>query len=73
LNLAELLVRIGSNYGCSAGAVAVAWTLLHPAVTAAIVGMRKPEQVDEVLKSGDVNLNNEDIERINAYLADMPV
>ena len=72
LNLASLLTRIGQNYGSSAGAVAVAWTLLNPAVTAAIVGMRKPDQVDDVVKGGDLKLDPEDINRINAFLKDIP-
>ncbi|MEY2428236.1 MAG: hypothetical protein QOJ40_1121, partial [Verrucomicrobiota bacterium] len=48
LRLVEQLRAIGERHDCFPGAVAVAWTLRHPAVTAAIVGARKPEQVDEV-------------------------
>ena len=39
--------RIGQRHGRSAGEVAIAWTLRHPAVTAAIVGMRSAEQARE--------------------------
>jgi len=37
------------QHGCSAGEIAIAWTLKHPAVTAAIVGMRSPERAQGVL------------------------
>ena len=40
LDLAELMKQIGARHGRSAGEVAIAWTLRHPAVTAAIVGFR---------------------------------
>ncbi len=41
--------QIGARHGRSAGEVAIAWTLHHPAVTGAIVGMRSPEQVAGVV------------------------
>src|SRR5205807_444314 len=44
LELAELMKRIGARHGRSAGEVAIAWTLRHPAITGAIVGMRSAEQ-----------------------------
>jgi aryl-alcohol dehydrogenase-like predicted oxidoreductase len=37
LRLVELLREIGSGHGVAPGVVAVAWTLHHPAITAAIV------------------------------------
>ena len=40
MRLVELLREIGSGHGVGPGVVAVAWTLHHPAVTAAIVGGR---------------------------------
>src|SRR4051794_32401521 len=45
LRLVELLREIGNGRGVSPGVVAVAWTLHHPAVTAAIVGGRSAQQV----------------------------
>ncbi len=40
MRLVELLREIGKGHGVSPGVVAVAWTLHHPAITAAIVGGR---------------------------------
>jgi aryl-alcohol dehydrogenase-like predicted oxidoreductase len=49
--------------------VAIAWTLRNPAVTAAIVGLRSPEQVDGVIGAGTFRLNGEEIARISQAMA----
>lgn len=51
LELVEELRAIGKRHNCSPGAVAVAWALRHPAVTGAIVGARRPEQLDDALSA----------------------
>lgn len=56
LRLVELLRDIGDRYDLSPGEVAIAWTLRNPAVTAAIVGVRTPEQVRGVIGAGDSRL-----------------
>jgi aryl-alcohol dehydrogenase-like predicted oxidoreductase len=72
LLLSNLLAEIGREHGVTAGEVAIAWTLLNPAVTAAIVGMRKPEQVNGVIHAADLVLSAGDKERINRFLAGNP-
>jgi aryl-alcohol dehydrogenase-like predicted oxidoreductase len=72
LALAELLGKIGSPYNRTAGEVAIAWTLLNPAVTAAIVGMRNPEQVAGVINAADIFLSEEDIGAIQKFLSVNP-
>ena len=66
LALVERLRAIGKRHGCSPGAVAIAWTLRHPAVTAAIVGARKPEQVDDMVAAAKVELTESDLTKIEA-------
>ena len=66
LALVDRLRLVANRHGCSPGAVAVAWTLRHPAVTAAIVGARKPEQVDEVVAGAAVHLTHADLMEIEA-------
>jgi len=66
LALVEQLRLVGERHGCSPGAVAIAWTLRHPAVTAAIVGARKPEQVDEMVVAAGVHLTESDLMEIEA-------
>src|SRR6266850_3585464 len=57
LKLADLLRGIGERHGRTAGEVAIAWTLRHPAVTAAIVGMRSASQVEGVIGAADFRLS----------------
>jgi len=64
LALAELMKTIGARHGRSAGEVAIAWTLRHPAVTAAIVGMRSAEQVAGVIGALDFRLSTEEVAEI---------
>lgn len=68
LQVADLFAEIGRGNGVSAGAVAIAWTLRHPAVTAAIVGARRPDQIDEVAKAGDFRLSEAELARIGSVL-----
>jgi aryl-alcohol dehydrogenase-like predicted oxidoreductase len=68
LELAELLGTIGRRHGRTAGEVAIAWTLRHPAVTGAIVGMRSAKQVDGVLGAAEFRLGPEEIEEIGRFL-----
>jgi aryl-alcohol dehydrogenase-like predicted oxidoreductase len=68
LKLVELLHAIGEQYGRSPAEVAIAWTLRHPAVTAAIVGARRPDQVDGVIGAAEVRLSEDEIEEIEIAL-----
>jgi aryl-alcohol dehydrogenase-like predicted oxidoreductase len=65
LALAELMRRIGARHGRSAGEVAIAWTLRHPAVTAAIVGMRSADQANGVIGALEFRLSPEEIAEID--------
>ncbi len=68
LALADLLAKIGARSGHSAGEVAIAWTLHHPAVTAAIVGGRRPSQVEETVGASDLQLSDQDITEIQQFV-----
>jgi aryl-alcohol dehydrogenase-like predicted oxidoreductase len=46
-------------------AVAVAWTLAWPGVTAAIVGARSPEQVDGWIDAGRLSLTRDELTEIS--------
>jgi aryl-alcohol dehydrogenase-like predicted oxidoreductase len=69
LALVEQMRQIGARYHATPGEVAIAWTLRHPAVTGAIVGMRRPEQVDQLADAGHVLLSDEDVAALDAFLA----
>ncbi len=72
LKLVELLQKIGKPHGRSPGEVAIAWTLRHPAVTAAIVGGRNSNQVEGIIGAADFRLNAEELEQIAAFLQQNP-
>ncbi len=72
LELAALLGRIGQRYNQSAGAVAVAWTLHHPAVTGAIVGARRASQVDSSFAGGTFTLSHAEIAEIESFVRAHP-
>jgi len=66
LALADTCAEIGRRHGRSAGEVAIAWTLSHPAVTGAIVGARSAKQVEGVFGAGDLKLSPEEISMLEA-------
>lgn len=67
LALADRLGEIGARHGVRAGVVAVAWTLAHPAVTAAIVGARSPRQVDEIAPALTFRLSADELAELAAF------
>jgi aryl-alcohol dehydrogenase-like predicted oxidoreductase len=72
LALVEILREIGREHGVEPGVVAVAWTLRHPAITAAIVGARRPDQVDGILPAATLALSEAEAARIEKWLAANP-
>lgn len=72
LRLVELLREIGRSYGVEPGVVAVAWTLHHPAITAAIVGARHPDQVEGTISAAAFRLQEEEYRRIQSFLEENP-
>jgi aryl-alcohol dehydrogenase-like predicted oxidoreductase len=73
LRLVELLRKIGSAHDVEPGVVAVAWTLHHPAITAAIVGGRSGEQVKGLAPALHFRLSEEEFASIGGFLAANPV
>lgn len=69
LALVEELRAIGKRHGRSPGEVAIAWTLLTPAVTGAIVGARSAKQAEGVMNAGELKLTPEDINEIESSLS----
>ena len=60
LAIAERLREVAGRHDTSAGAVAVAWALRNPAVDGAIVGFRRPDQLDAIVGAGTLELTGED-------------
>jgi len=66
LAAAERVTDVARRLGVSPGAVAIAWTLHNPAVDGAIVGMRRPDQVDELLTAATLDLGERDAAELGA-------
>ena len=56
---------IAETHGITLAQLAIAWTVAQPGLTHALCGARKPEQAEENAAAGDVELTEEDIDRIN--------
>ena len=67
LKIADKLNNIGSRHGRTAGEVALAWVLYHPAITAAIVGIRTPEQVAGIRGALEFRLDESEFGEIESF------
>jgi aryl-alcohol dehydrogenase-like predicted oxidoreductase len=64
LELVARLAVVAERHETTPGAVAVAWTLRNPAVDGAIVGFRRPDQVDPILAAANLELTAQDLDEI---------
>jgi aryl-alcohol dehydrogenase-like predicted oxidoreductase len=64
LELVERLKVVAGRHEATPGAVAVAWTLRNPAVDGAIVGFRRPDQVDPIVTAANLELTDADVAEI---------
>jgi aryl-alcohol dehydrogenase-like predicted oxidoreductase len=72
LELARLLTEIGYPHNVPAGVVAIGWTLHNPAVTGTIVGVRNPDQIEELVIASEFRLKDSELEQINEFLETHP-
>lgn len=68
LELVEGLRLITEKRGKTVAQLAIAWVLRRPELTAAIVGARRPSQIEETASVGDWALSGEDITAIDTLL-----
>jgi aryl-alcohol dehydrogenase-like predicted oxidoreductase len=69
LEVVERLKGFSEERDVSLPELAVAWTLAHPAVHAAIVGARRTSQLEGTASAAEVELSPEDLEEIDRILA----
>jgi aryl-alcohol dehydrogenase-like predicted oxidoreductase len=69
LELVRLLRAIGNPHGRTPAEVAVAWVLHNASVTAAIVGARRPDQVQGVIGAAEFHLSPRELGDIDAFFA----
>jgi aryl-alcohol dehydrogenase-like predicted oxidoreductase len=68
LDLIEKLSDFARQHNRSLCQLAVAWVLRRPEVTSAIVGARRPGQIEDVAPAGDWQLTDPEIDEIQALL-----
>lgn len=68
LAVVDRLRAIAGEIGCTLAELAVAWTLAWPAVDGAIVGARRPSQLDDWAGAGAVELDARRLDEIAALL-----
>jgi aryl-alcohol dehydrogenase-like predicted oxidoreductase len=65
----DALDAVAAAAGLTLTHLAIAWTVEHPAVTAAIIGPKKPEQLDDLLGAADVRLSTDVLDAIDEIVA----
>lgn len=68
LKLVEVMKQIASEHKRHVGEIAIAWTLKHEAVTAAIVGARNARQAKEVMSAHNLVLSEDEIKRLESII-----
>ncbi|OHD71080.1 MAG: aldo/keto reductase [Spirochaetes bacterium RBG_13_68_11] len=61
---------IAARRGCSVGELAIAWVLRRPGVTGAIVGARRPDQIEGTIGAADLYLTEAELAEIETLLAE---
>jgi aryl-alcohol dehydrogenase-like predicted oxidoreductase len=69
LQIAGVAADVAKEIGHTPAQVALAWTLLDPAVTSPVLGARTPAQLEDNLGALDVELGEEHISRLNEVSA----
>lgn len=64
LALVEQIRQVAGRHGTNPAVVSLAWVLSWPGVTGAIVGARRPEQVNGWLPAASLTLTDEDLDQI---------
>jgi aryl-alcohol dehydrogenase-like predicted oxidoreductase len=71
LSLVDSLGKIAAELGWTTAELAIAWVLRRPEVTAAIVGSRSPQQIQQTVIAGTRNLDQATSEAIDSLLTSL--
>lgn len=64
-DLLDMLTSMAEEKNCTVSQLSLAWTLAQPAVTSPIIGPRTVEQLEDNIKALDVEITDEDKEKID--------
>ena len=68
LDLVDCLRRVATRHSTNPGSIAIAWTLANTAITGAIVGARRPSQIEGTVGASDLTLTEADLSEIEAAI-----
>jgi aryl-alcohol dehydrogenase-like predicted oxidoreductase len=68
LVLVERMRELANRHNRSVGEVAIAWALRNPAVTGAIVGARNAQQAKGVMRAGELDLTEDEVNEIEGFV-----
>jgi aryl-alcohol dehydrogenase-like predicted oxidoreductase len=61
----DVVAAIAAEHAVQPVQIALAWTMLNPAVSSIVLGARTVEQLEQQLKSAEVKLSSEDLKRLD--------
>ncbi|VWX54194.1 Aldo/keto reductase [Novosphingobium sp. 9U] len=73
LDIADRVVEVAREIGCTPAQLAVAWTLTNPAVSSPVIGVRTPAQLEDNLGALAVDISAEQLARLDEVSAVPPV
>jgi aryl-alcohol dehydrogenase-like predicted oxidoreductase len=65
LDAVEDLLALAADLGCTLPQLAIAFPIVHPAVTSVILGPRTPQQLDDLLAGSHLELDDTTLDRID--------
>jgi aryl-alcohol dehydrogenase-like predicted oxidoreductase len=69
-SMLQQIQPVADEHGISLTQLAIAWTAAQPGCSHVLCGARNRQQVSENAGAGDVNLSDEQIQRINNAIAE---
>ncbi|MFO0012529.1 MAG: aldo/keto reductase [Planctomycetota bacterium] len=68
-DLLDRLREMASSKGCTVAQLVVAWTLLQPGISIALVGAKRPDQIEETANSYEISLAPSETAAIQEWIA----
>ncbi|RYE16843.1 MAG: aldo/keto reductase, partial [Sphingobacteriales bacterium] len=68
-DIIDVITEIGKQHGVSPAQIALAWVRLQNGITSTIIGAKNVEQLQDNLKSIEIELSADELQRINEVSA----
>lgn len=68
-DIVDVITEIGQQYNASPSQIALAWVRQQPGITSTIIGAKNIEQLNDNIKSIEIELSTADLERIDTVSA----